>query len=57
MSTRPQTLKSLEMLFKSRWNVPEAAENCGLTNKEMKIVFNEYCKLHPVSCESERRLD
>jgi len=37
----------MEMLFAAKWNVPEAAANCGLTTKEMKITFNEYCLLHP----------
>jgi len=37
----------MEMLFSAKWNVPEAAANCGLTWKEMKITFNEYCRLNP----------
>jgi hypothetical protein len=44
---RPETRESMEMLFHAKWNVPTAAKNCGLTNKEMKITFNEYCRLHP----------
>jgi hypothetical protein len=47
MSTRPETKKSLEMLFAAKWNLPKAADNANLTNKEMKIIFNEYCCLHP----------
>jgi hypothetical protein len=35
------------MLFATRWNLPKAAQHAGLTNKEMKIVFDEYCKLNP----------
>ena len=46
---RPKTRQSMEMLFAAKWNVPKAAENCGLTVKEMKITFNEYCLLHPPS--------
>lgn len=52
MSTRPETSKSLEMIFHSKWNVAKAAENCNLTIKEMKIIFNEYCKLHESTYES-----
>jgi hypothetical protein len=37
----------MEMLFGAKWNIPTAARNCGLTNKEMKITFNEYCRLQP----------
>lgn len=46
MSHRPETKQSLEMLFAAKWNIPQAAKNCNLTNKEMMIVFNEYCKLN-----------
>jgi len=44
---RPETRQSMEMLFTARWNVPTAAANCRLTWKEMKIIFNEYCRLNP----------
>jgi len=37
----------MEMLFSAKWNLPKAAKNAGLTNKEMKITFNEYCAFHP----------
>jgi hypothetical protein len=47
MSTRPETRKSLEMLFGAQWNLPKAAENASLSPKEMKIIFNEYCEMHP----------
>ncbi len=35
------------MLFCAKWNLPKAAKNCNLSNKEMKITFNEYCEFHP----------
>jgi hypothetical protein len=44
---RPETRKSMEMLWCAKWNLPKAASHCGLTNKEMKITFNEYCAFHP----------
>ena len=50
---RPETRQSMEMLFASKWNLPKAAENAGLTNKEMKITFNEYCVFHTPTYESE----
>ena len=43
---RPETRQSMEMLFSAKWNIPKAAKNCGLTEKEMKITFNEYCVFH-----------
>ena len=53
MSMRPETRQSMEMLFAAKWNLPKAAKNAGLTNKEMKITFNEYCAFHPVTYETE----
>ena len=48
---RPETRQSMEMLFAAKWNLPKAAKNAGLTNKEMKITFNEYCAFHPATWE------
>ena len=50
---RPETRKSMEMLFTAKWNLPKAAEYANLTNKEMKITFNEYCAFHPPTYEDE----
>jgi len=44
---RSETRQSMEMLFAAKWNLPKAANNCNLTCKEMKITFNEYCRLNP----------
>ena len=52
-SMRPETRQSMEMLFAAKWNLPKAAKNAGLTNKEMKITFNEYCRFHPAVYETE----
>ena len=46
-SMRQETRQSMEMLVAAKWNLPKAAKNAGLTNKEMKITFNEYCTFHP----------
>ena len=50
---RPETRQSMEMLFAAKWNLPKAAKNAGLTNKEMKITFNEYCTFHPPTWKEE----
>ena len=50
---RVETRQSMEMLFAAKWNLVKAAKNCGLTSKEMKIIFNEYCSLNPPTYESE----
>ena len=48
---RPETRKSMEMLFTAkRWNL---IEHANLTNKEMKITFNEYLYVPPPTYETE----
>ena len=32
----------------------KAANHCNLTNKEMKITFNEYCAFHPPTFKIEK---
>lgn len=44
---RIETREAMEKLFSAKWNLPKAAKHCNLTNKEMKITFNEYCNFHP----------
>ena len=53
---RPETRKSMEMLFTAKWNLPKAAEHAKLTNKEMKITFNEYCAFHPPTYDESTEL-
>lgn len=50
---RPSTKKAMEMLFAAKWNLPYAANYCDLTLKEMKITFNAYCALHPMTYNTE----
>ena len=53
---RPETRQSMEMLFAAKWTLPKAAKNCNLTDKEMKITFNEYCRLNGPSYEMSEQL-
>lgn len=50
---RKETRKSMEMLFSAKWNIPKAAKNANLTNKEMNITFNEYCRLNPPTYQED----
>ena len=34
-------------LFRAKWNIPTAAEHCGMTQKQMKLTFREFLKYHP----------
>jgi len=54
---RKETRQSMEMLFAAKWNLPKAAKNANLTDKEMKITFNEYCVLHPANWSEEDELN
>ena len=36
-------------VIRGEMNLLKAAKNAGLTNKEMKITFNEYCAFHPAT--------
>ena len=53
---RPETRKAMEMLFTAKWNLPKAAKHANLTNKEMKITFNEYCAFHPPTYDESTEL-
>ena len=53
---RPETRQSMEMLFVAKWNLPKAAKNCNLTDKEMKITFNEYCAFHTPTYDESTKL-
>jgi hypothetical protein len=46
----------MEKLYTAKWNVPQAAAHCNLTVKECKIVFNEYCRLHPANYKQTEQL-
>jgi hypothetical protein len=51
---RPETREAMEMLFSAKWNLPKAAKHCNLSNKEMKITFNEYCNFHKPTYKAEK---
>ncbi len=54
---RKETREAMENLFSAKWNLPKAAKHCGLTNKEMKITFNEYCVFHPPTWKNSDFVD
>ena len=39
MTDRAELREALEMLYTARWNIPQAANHCGLPHQEMKEVF------------------
>ena len=44
---RTEGQESLDKLFTAKWNLPNAAKNCGMSYDEMRIMFNNYCKTTP----------
>lgn len=45
VKTTPQNVREAnEGLFKATMNLPQAAAHCGMSQKEMKLIFFEYLK-------------
>ncbi len=54
VKTTPQNVKEAnEGLFYSKMNIPEAAKHCGMSEKEMKLIFFEYLKYNPTNYTQE----
>ncbi len=50
VKTTPENVQeATEGLFACKMTLPAAAKHCGMTQKEMKMVFWEYLKNHPVN--------
>jgi hypothetical protein len=41
--------EAMNQLFSARWNVPQAAKHCGLSNEDCKEAFKQYCLNHPTT--------
>ena len=53
---RTETQESLDKLFSAKWNLPQAANNCGMSYDEMRIMFNHYCKTNPPLYDKDGKL-
>ncbi len=50
VKTTPENVQeATEGLFSCKMTLPAASKHCGMTQKEMKMVFWEYLKNHPVN--------
>jgi len=50
VKTTPDNVKEAnEALFYSKMNLPQAANHCGMSHKEMRLTFFEYLKYHPAT--------
>ena len=49
IKTTPENVQEAnEGLFHTTMNLPQAASHCGMTKKEMKMIFYEFLKYNPV---------
>lgn len=56
--TTPENVREAhEGLYHAKMNLPEAANHCGMTEKEMKMTFWEYLKYHPTLPVEEEKKD
>ena len=53
VKTTPENVKEAnEALFAAKWNLPQAAKHCGMSQKEMKLTFWEYIKYNPITYQA-----
>jgi hypothetical protein len=53
VKTTPKNVQEAnENLFRAKWNLPQAAKHCGMSQKEMKLTFWEYLKYNKPDYES-----
>lgn len=53
VKTTPENVEeSHQGLFRATMNLPEAAANCGMTQKEIMQTFREYLKYHESDFEN-----
>ena len=54
VKTTPENVKESNLaLFRATMNLPTAAKNCGMTQKEMKLTFWEFLKYNEPDYEIE----
>ena len=53
VKTTPENVNEAnKALFAAKWNLPQAAKHCGMSQKEMKLTFFEYLKYHPITYQA-----
>ena len=57
VKTTPENVKeATEGLFQCKMTLPAAAKHCGMTQKEMKMIFWEYLKYNPTTYEDNKQI-
>lgn len=55
--TTPESVEEANYgLFTARLNIPQAATLCGMTQREMRMVFREFLKTHPPTYGDDQQL-
>ena len=57
VKTTPENVKEAnDGLFHNKMNLPAAAKHCGMTQKELKMIFWEYLKYNPMTYENNKQI-
>ena len=57
VKTTPENVQeATEGLFHCKMTLPAAAKHCGMTQKEMKMIFWEYLKYNPMTYENNKQI-
>ena len=57
VKTTPQNVAEANLgLFHATMNLPQAANHCGMTQREMRMAFREYLKYHPMCYNQTEQL-
>jgi len=48
--------EAMQNLFTARWNIPQAARHCELSEDVCKQDFRQYCETHPPVYNSNENL-
>jgi hypothetical protein len=53
VKTTPENVKAANVgLFYAKMNLPQAAKHCGMSQKEMRLIFFEYLKYNPITYQA-----
>jgi len=57
VKTTPENVQEAnEGLFHAKMTLPAAAKHCGMTQKEMKMIFWEFLKYNPPTYEDNKQI-
>jgi len=54
MEKSDEYAEAMSQLFSAKWNVPQAAKHCGISNEDCKEIFKKYCLDHPATYKNKK---